>query len=41
MANCLKPILLELVSPEQYGLVEGRKILDGIILTQEMINSLK
>lgn len=30
-----------LISQEQSGFVEGRKILDGIILTQEMIHSLK
>lgn len=41
MANHLKPILPKLVSPEQSRFVEGRKILDGIILTQEIIHSLK
>ena len=41
MANRLKPLLPGLVSQEQFGFVEGRKILDGIILTQEMIHSLK
>ena len=41
MANCLKPLMLGLVSQEQSGFVEGRQILDGIILTQEMIHSLK
>ena len=41
MANHLKPMLPELVSSEQSGFVEGRQILDGIILTQEMIHSLK
>ena len=30
-----------LISPEQTGFVEGRQILDGIILTHEMIHSLK
>ena len=33
MANRLKPLLLGLVSQEQFGFVKGRKILDGIILT--------
>ena len=32
MANRLKPILPELVSVEQSGLVERKKILDGIII---------
>ena len=41
MANTLKPLLPGLVSQEQSGFVEGRQILDGIILTQEMIHSLK
>ena len=41
MANYLKPMLPELVSPEQSNFVEGRQILDGMILTQEMIHSLK
>ena len=41
MANRLKPILPKLVSPKQSRFVEGRQILDGIILTQEMIHSLK
>ena len=41
MANCLKPIMSNLVSQEQSRFVEGRQILDGIILTQELIHSLK
>ena len=41
MANKLKPLLLGIVSQDQLGFVEGRKILDGIIQTQEMIHSLK
>ena len=32
MANRLKPLMLGLISPEQLGFVEGRQILDGIIL---------
>ena len=41
MANRLKPLILGLIFPEQSGFVERRQILDGIILTQEMIHSLK
>ena len=41
IANRLKPILSGLISPEQTGFVEGRKIIDGIILTHEMTHSLK
>ena len=41
MANRLKPLMPRLVSQEQSGFVERRKILDDIILTQEMIHSLK
>lgn len=41
LANRLKPLLSGLISPEQTGFVEGRQILDGIILTHEMIHSLK
>jgi len=39
--NRLKMLLPILISPEQYGYVEGRQILDGIILTHETIHSLK
>ena len=41
IANRLKPLLPLLVSPDQSGYVEGRKILDGIIHTHEIIHSLK
>jgi hypothetical protein len=41
IANRLKPLLPLLISPEQMGYVEGRKILDGIILSHEVIHSLK
>eukprot|EP00253_Pinus_taeda_P029932 PITA_29932 len=37
----LKPLLLLIISPEQSGYVEGRQITDGIILTHEIIHSLK
>lgn len=41
IANRLKPLLLFLVSSKQTGFVEGRQILDDIILAHEMIHSLK
>ena len=41
IANRLKPLLALLISQEQSGYVEGRQILDGIILTHEIIHSLK
>ena len=41
MANRLKPLLPLLFFPEQIGYVEGRQILDGIILSHEVIRSLK
>ena len=37
IANRLKPILLGLKSEEKSGYVEGRQILDNILLAQEMI----
>ena len=37
----LKPLLPLLISPEQLGYEEGRQITDGIILTHEIIHSLK
>eukprot|EP00253_Pinus_taeda_P032778 PITA_32778 len=37
----LKPLLPGIISPEQSGYVEGRQITDGIILTHEIIHSLK
>jgi len=37
----LKPLLNSLISPEQTGFVEGRQILDGMVVTQEVIHSLK
>ena len=41
IANRLKTLLPLLILPEQTGYVEGRQILDGIILTHEIIHSLK
>lgn len=41
IANRLKPLLPLIISPEQSGYVEGRQITDGIILTHELIHSLK
>ena len=41
MANHLKPLMSGLVCHEQSDFVEGIQILDDIILTQEMIHSLK
>eukprot|EP00253_Pinus_taeda_P024197 PITA_24197 len=41
MARRLKPLLDKLISAEQTGFVEGRHILDGLVVTQEVIHSLK
>eukprot|EP00253_Pinus_taeda_P003073 PITA_03073 len=41
MAKRLKPLLDKLISVEQTGFVEGRQILDGLVVTQEVIHSLK
>ena len=40
-ANRLKPLLPSLILKEKIGYVEGRKILDNVILTHELIHSLK
>eukprot|EP00253_Pinus_taeda_P021470 PITA_21470 len=40
IANRLKTILPGIISEEQSGYVEGRQILDNILLAQEMIHSL-
>ena len=37
----LKPILPFIISKEQSGYIEGRKIMDSIILVHEIIHSLK
>ena len=41
VANRLKPLLPLLISPEKSGYVEGRQILDGIILAHEVVKYLK
>eukprot|EP00253_Pinus_taeda_P018718 PITA_18718 len=41
MAKRLRPLLDKLISAEQTGFVEGRQILDGLVVTQEVIHSLK
>jgi hypothetical protein len=41
IARRLKPILPTIISPEQSGYVEGRQILDSIILAHEVIHSLQ
>ena len=41
ITNRLKPLLPLLILQEQLGYVEGRQILDGIILTHEIILSFK
>eukprot|EP00253_Pinus_taeda_P005455 PITA_05455 len=40
IAKRLKPLLPSIISPEQTGFVEGRQILDGLVVAQEMIHSL-
>jgi hypothetical protein len=41
IAHRLKPLLLTLISQEQAGFVEGRKIMDNIIHAHELIHALK
>ena len=41
IAKRLKPILSSIISPEQTGFVEGRQILDGLVVSQEVVHSLK
>ena len=41
MAERLKPLFHNIISPEQGGYVEGRKIVDEIILAQEAIHSME
>jgi hypothetical protein len=41
IANRLKPILPFIISKEQSGYVEGRQIMDSVILANEVVSSLK
>jgi exonuclease III len=41
IARRLKPILPTIISPEQSGYIEGRQILDSVILAHEVIHSLQ
>jgi len=41
IASKHKLILLLIISQEQGGFVEGRKILDGIVVSHEVVHSLK
>eukprot|EP00253_Pinus_taeda_P009398 PITA_09398 len=41
MAQRLKLILPSIISPEQTGFVEGRQILDGLVVAQEVLHTLK
>eukprot|EP00253_Pinus_taeda_P035515 PITA_35515 len=41
VAQRLKLILPSIISPEQTGFVEGRQILDGLVVAQEVLHTLK
>ena len=41
IANILKPLIPDLISPEKLGFVEGQHLTYGIILVHEMLHSLK
>eukprot|EP00253_Pinus_taeda_P035368 PITA_35368 len=41
IAKRIKPLLANLISPEQTGFVEGRQILDGLVVTQEVIHTIR
>jgi len=41
IAKRLKPILSSIISPEQTGFTKGRQILDGLVVSQEVVHSLK
>ena len=40
IAERLKPLLSTLISPRQGGFVEGRQILDGVLVAMETIHSM-
>lgn len=40
MAKIHKPILSRIISPEQTRFVEGKKILDGLVVSQKVVHSL-
>lgn len=41
IAKRLKPIIPSIISLEQTSFVEGRQILDGLIVSQEVVHSLE
>ena len=41
ISNCLKPLLPKLINPKKSWFVEGRKILDRVILVHEVLHLLK
>ena len=41
ISNRLKPLLPSLICSEQSGFVEGRQILDGVILVHDVLHSLQ
>ena len=41
IAKCLKPVLAKVISPEQFGFLPHRKILDAVGATHEGIHSIK
>jgi hypothetical protein len=41
IAKCLKPLLPNIISPDQSNYVEGRQILDSVILAHKFIHSLQ
>ena len=41
VANRIKPILTHVISKEQSRYIEGRQIMDNVILAHEVIHSLK
>jgi len=39
--KCLKPLLPNLISPEQTGFVEWQQVIDGFVTSQEIVHSIK